>query len=70
MRRPGILQVILHTGATPKPELAEITVDDLGGRLKWASRNRAVVTFTSNQDVAEALPEFEKVIGDWTRQLA
>ncbi|MBA8817659.1 hypothetical protein FHX48_002764 [Microbacterium halimionae] len=69
MRRPGTLQVILHTGAKPKPELPAIQVDDVGGRLKWASHNRAIVTFTSNQDVVESLPQFEKTVGAWVKSL-
>lgn len=66
MRRPGVLQVILHTGAKPKPELPEIRVDGLGSRLRWAGHNRAVITFTSTEDVTEALPELERVIAAWT----
>lgn len=66
MRRPGILQVILHTGAKPKPGLSAIRVDDLGGRLRWAGHNRAVITFTSAADVADALPQFVVLIRTWT----
>jgi hypothetical protein len=66
MRRPGVLQVILHTGVKPKPELETIDVGDLGGRLRWAGHNRAVITFTSADDVSAALPEFEQVIARWT----
>jgi hypothetical protein len=65
MRRPGVLQVILHTGAKPKPELAAIEVDNLGGHLKWAAHNRAIITFTSPEDVDLALPAFETLIGVW-----
>ena len=65
MRRPGVLQVILHTGAKPKPELAAIKVDGLGGRMRWADHNRAIITFTSADDVADALPEFERIVAVW-----
>jgi hypothetical protein len=65
MRRPGVLQVILHTGAKPKPDMPAIHVDDLDGRLRWAAHNRAVITFTSSEDVAAALPGFTTVIATW-----
>ncbi|MFE1664047.1 DUF1801 domain-containing protein [Microbacterium sp. P02] len=69
LRRPGQVQVILHTGAKPKPGSPQISVDDLGGRLRWADRNRAVVTFTSATDAAAALPAFETLVRDWVAQL-
>lgn len=69
MRRPGVLQLILHTGATPKPEHPVIDVDDLDGRLRWADRNRAVVTFTSTADAASAVPAVEAVVRSWVDQL-
>lgn len=69
MRRPGTLQVILHTGAKPKPDLPGIHVDDVGGRLTWAARNRAIVTFTSNQDVVDSLPQLEETIRAWVGYL-
>ncbi|WP_248151750.1 DUF1801 domain-containing protein [Microbacterium aoyamense] len=65
MRRPGVLQVILHTGAKPKPERHAIELGDLGGRLRWAGHNRAVITFTSPEDVTAALPQFEREIARW-----
>ena len=69
MRRPGIVQIILHTGARPNPELATIRVDELEGRLRWAGHNRAVITFASPDDVSEALPQFEQLIAAWTAQM-
>lgn len=70
MRRPGILQIILHTGAKPKPKLAAIQVDDRGGRMRWAGHNRAIITFTSPDDVDDALPELQTLIAAWVAQLA
>ena len=66
LRRPGILQVILHTGVRPRPELAPIRVGDLGGRLRWAGHNRAVITFTSIEEVAGMVADVERVIVAWT----
>ena len=69
MRRPGTLQIILHTGAKPKPDLPSIQVNDIGGRLAWAARNRAIVTFTSNQDVVNSLSQLEETIRAWAGHL-
>lgn len=69
MRRPGVLQVILHTGAKQKPDAAPIDIDDLGGRVRWASHNRAVITFTGPDDVTEAIPELERLVAAWVAQL-
>jgi len=69
MRRPGVLQVILHTGAVPKPELAPIAVDGLERHLRWPGHNRAVVTFRSHDEVIDALDEFESVVRAWVAQL-
>lgn len=69
MRRPGVLQVILHTGAKPKPDAPAIQVGDLGGRLKWAAHNRAIVTFTSADEVSTSMADFETVIREWVTQL-
>lgn len=69
MRRPGVLQVILHTGAKQKPDAARIDVDDLGGRVRWASHNRAVITFTGADDVGQAVPELERLVAAWVAQV-
>ena len=69
LRRPTAVQVILHTGAKPKPEHPEITVADPAGLLRWADRNRAVITFTDHEQALEALPAFTAIVHSWVSQL-
>lgn len=69
MRRPGVLQVILHTGAKQKPDAALIRVDDLGGRSRVAGHNRVIVTFTEADEIATLLPQFEGIVTTWVAQL-
>jgi hypothetical protein len=69
LRRPTAVQVIFHTGARPKPEHPEIVVDDPSGLLRRADRNRWVATFTSADDVRDALPAFRAIAASWVRQL-
>jgi hypothetical protein len=68
-RRPTAVQVILHTGAKPKPEHPEITVDAPAGLLRWADRNRAVVTFGSSDQILEHRDAFATLVSSWAAQL-
>lgn len=71
MRRPGVLQVILHTGAAVKPHAPRIEVGELGALVphwRWASHNRAVITFTSAEQVEENRDALERVVRDWVAQ--
>ena len=62
LRRSASVQVILHTGAKPKPQHPEITVDDPAGLLRWADRDRAVGTFTDHERALAALPAFTAIV--------
>jgi len=71
MRRPGVLQVILHTGAALKPDAPRIEAGDLGELAplwRWASHNRAVITFISEEQVNANRDVFERVVRDWVAQ--
>ena len=69
LRRPNAVQVILHTGARPKPEHPEIVIDDPTGLAKRLDRNRFVVTFTSEQQATDAEPAFVTLVRSWVDQL-
>ncbi|KQX05067.1 MULTISPECIES: DUF1801 domain-containing protein [unclassified Leifsonia] len=69
LRRPNAVQVILHTGAKPKPEHPEIVIDDPAGLAKRLDRNRFVVTITSDQQAAVAEPAFITLVRSWVDQL-
>ncbi|MEL4319274.1 DUF1801 domain-containing protein [Leifsonia sp. YIM 134122] len=69
MRRPNAVQVILHTGAKPKPEHPEIVIDDPTGLAKRLDRNRFVVTITSDQHATDAEPAFVALVRSWVDQL-
>ncbi|MBD8044621.1 DUF1801 domain-containing protein [Arthrobacter sp. Sa2BUA2] len=67
--RPDTVQVVLHTGAKPKPEHREITVTDPHKLLRWAGRNRGVVTFPTRAAAEAALEDFTGVVRQWVSQL-
>ena len=69
MRRDAAVQVVLHTGAKPKPEHPQIVIDPLPGFAKWADRNRAVLTFTADGLSEHELGELRRVVAAWVDQL-
>jgi hypothetical protein len=69
LRRPNAVQVILHTGAKPKPGHPKIQIDDPASLLRWADTNRAIVTFDSRTEAVAAQPVFVAIVRDWVRQL-
>ncbi|MCC3281473.1 MULTISPECIES: DUF1801 domain-containing protein [Arthrobacter] len=69
LNRPQAVQVVLHTGAKPKPEHREITVADPRKVLRWAGRNRGVITFPSRAAADAGLEDFTDVVRQWVSQL-
>ncbi|WP_053351396.1 DUF1801 domain-containing protein [Leucobacter musarum] len=69
MRRPDQLQVILHTGAKERLDIAEISVESVGRRSRRAGRNREIITFASNAEVEAALESFDRAVRAWIQAL-
>jgi hypothetical protein len=69
LRRPDAVQLILHTGATPKPDHPEIDAGRLPAFARRADRNRLVLTFRGPLTAAQ-LAEFRALLSAWTTQLA
>jgi hypothetical protein len=66
LRRPGVLQLILHTGVSPRPDHPAITLPPVRG-LRWADHNRAVITITEQGGVPTA--EIETAVEIWSAGL-
>lgn len=64
LRRPGLVQVILHTGAKPKPQHPQIVVDDPAKLLTLPDRNRAIATVARGQ-----VDDFAAIVRQWAGQL-
>ncbi|WP_312180008.1 DUF1801 domain-containing protein [Arthrobacter sp.] len=69
LSRPDTLQVVLHTGAKPKPGHREITITDPHKLLRWSGRNRGVVTFPTKAAAEAALEDFTDIVRQWASQL-
>lgn len=64
LRRDDTVQLVLHTGAKPKPEHPTIEISPLLANAKWASPNRLVLTLREMPTDADA-----DVIASWVDQL-
>ncbi len=69
LRKPDAVQLILHTGAKPKPEHPDIVVDPLPTFARRADRNRLVVTFTGSRLSDEDRSALCSLLGAWVAQL-
>ena len=69
LRKPEVVQLILHTGAKPKPKHPHIVVDPLPAFARRADRNRLVLTFTVASLPDEDRLELRRMISAWTAQL-
>lgn len=66
--QPALLQVVLHTDATPRGKVRAITVDDPEGLLTWAAKDRALATFTDAADVKRRGSAFVAIVRAWIAQ--
>lgn len=67
---PGAtFQLVLHTGAKTKAAPKSIQVDDPQGLLKWASKERCVLTFSSAADARSKQPTVIAIVKQWIAQL-
>jgi hypothetical protein len=66
---PGsMFQLILHTGAKAKGSSKPRLVDDPLGLLKWAAKDRCILTFASDEDAMTKSAEVTRMVRDWISQ--
>lgn len=67
---PGsVFQLILHTGAKAKDHPKQLQLDDPQGLLKWAAKDRCIISFESDGDVKVKLDEVVRMVTEWVAQL-
>lgn len=69
LHRPERIQLVLHGGAKPRPDLASLRVDDPSGMLGWAAADRANVEFSSIEDVELRRTELQAILLQWIAQV-
>ncbi len=66
VRARDALQVVLHHGAKARADATlGQSIDDTAGMLKWMSADRAVITFTSLDDLEVRRGAFAAIIRQW-----
>lgn len=73
-RRPDRLELVLHHGARSRQDtvLSE-TISDPDELLRWAAKDRAIMTITEDADFSQFRGSLKKIIRQWVdyqRQLA
>jgi len=64
-----ILQLILHNGSKKKVDPKQFEVPDPNGLLKWAAKDRCVVTFASLEEARSKMDALRPIIAGWIPQL-
>lgn len=64
-----ILQLVLHNGTKKKTNPKQFEAPDPDGILKWAAKDRCVITFTSLEDVRSKTKTLKPIIKAWIKQL-
>ncbi|MCA9277047.1 MAG: DUF1801 domain-containing protein [Phycisphaerales bacterium] len=59
------VRLILHCGAKAGPKRSSRLIDSDSDLLEWASNDRAIMTFTSEDEVRDAKRELTAIIKSW-----
>ena len=68
LTQQGALRLVLHTGAKKQATPVSVTIDDDGGLLHWKAPDRAIVTFTTQSEVADAEAWLPPILHQWIAQ--
>ena len=64
-----ILQLVLHSGSKKNPSPKQFVIPDPHNLLKWAAKDRCVITFESLADVRSKKAALKSIIQKWISQL-
>lgn len=63
---PGAtLRLVLHTGAKKRKNANHIEIEDREGILTWKDSDRAIITFTSLDDVRQRAESIRLIVRQW-----
>jgi hypothetical protein len=66
LRHPDGVQLVLHLGAKPRPDVeARTAISDPQGLLEWRGDDRALVTFRDLREIAARKSAFVKILRQW-----
>ena len=64
----GALRLVLHTGAAKRATPLVLDIEDAGLPLDWKGTDRAVLTFSSADDVRDRADALRSVLRQWIAQ--
>lgn len=64
----GALRLVLHTGAAKRAVPLVLDIEDAGLPFEWKGTDRAVLTFTSEEDVHDRADALRSVLRQWIAQ--
>jgi hypothetical protein len=64
-----ILQLVLYNGSKKKVDPRQFKVPDPQGILKWAAKDRCLVTFASLDDARSKMDALKSIVVSWIPQL-
>jgi hypothetical protein len=64
-----ILQLVLHHGSKKNASPKQFVVPDPDGIVKWAAKDRCVITFVSLADARSKMDSLRPIIASWIQQL-
>jgi len=66
LRKRDAVQIILHLGAKTRDDIeGRITIEDPCQLLQWHGKDRASVTFTDMQAIANNVSAFRSILSQW-----
>ena len=61
--------LILHTGAKKGVSAAGLVIADPAGLLRWLAKDRALVTFADEKDIAAKRKALQAIVRAWIRRM-
>lgn len=69
LAKPNDIKLILHRGAKNQEIIPTKWIEDQSGLLKWASNDRAIITFTTLADITNQRENLKSIIQAWINKL-
>jgi uncharacterized protein YdeI (YjbR/CyaY-like superfamily) len=67
---PKNVQLIFHRGAKVRSDVESFSFEDLTGMIKWATKDRGVITFQNIQEIEERKHDLKVIVNKWIRAAA
>ncbi|MEN0007993.1 DUF1801 domain-containing protein [Flavobacterium nitrogenifigens] len=69
LAKPKEIRLVLHRGAKVKEALTDNLIDDQSGLLQWAAKDRAILTFSSMDEITAQEQNLKAIIQKWMDRL-